>query len=93
MTWLSRRLVEKQKRRVQIAEQQLFLLKQAQQHNREEIKANFKRFTLSKKGLLTFTASGAIYEVIQANENEQSPRPSIGSMQRWLILAEKLQLF
>ncbi|GHF00025.1 hypothetical protein [Thalassotalea profundi] len=93
MTWLSRRLVEKQKRRVQIADQQLFLLKQAQQNNREEIKANFKRFTLSKKGLLTFTASGALYELLQQNETEQSQMPLISSMQRWWVLAEKLQLF
>ncbi|GAA5141354.1 hypothetical protein [Thalassotalea piscium] len=96
MTWLSKRLLVKQERQVQLNSQQLFLIKQAQQEKRVEIKNNFSSFATSLEGILTFTASGAVYELLQPTQSEQahSKREStFGSLQRWLFLAEKMQLF
>lgn len=96
MTWLSKQLLVKQQRKLQLENQQLFLIKQSQQENRAALKENFSEFTASLPGLVTFTASGAVYELMQSSASEQSDQKSessISNIQRWFFMAEKLQLF
>lgn len=96
MTWLSKQLLVKQQHKLQLENQQLFLIKQKQRENRAALKENFSEFTASLPGLVTFTASGAVYELMQSSDGEQSsnkPESSISNIQRWFFMAEKLQLF